>query len=43
VIENDFSDARQVANGEAEIRDRNPWTGEQIPLVEPQVYRKEMV
>ena len=40
--EKDLSEARRVANGEAEIVDRNTWTGEQIPLVEQQVYRKEM-
>jgi RNA polymerase sigma-70 factor (ECF subfamily) len=37
-----FSEAEQAANGEMEIKDRNSWTGEQIPLVEQQVYRKEM-
>jgi RNA polymerase sigma-70 factor (ECF subfamily) len=37
-----FSEAKQAANGEMEIKDRNSWTGEQIPLVEQQVYRKEM-
>jgi RNA polymerase sigma-70 factor (ECF subfamily) len=42
VVEQDFSEAQQAANVEAEIADRNTWTGEQIPLVEPQVYRKEM-
>ena len=40
--EQDFSQARQAANGEAELPDRNAWTGEPVPLVEPQVYRKEM-
>ncbi len=40
--EQDFTDARQVANEEAETADRNSWTGEPIPLVEQQVYRKEM-
>jgi RNA polymerase sigma-70 factor (ECF subfamily) len=38
----DFSQARQAANGEVEVADHNAWTNEQIPLVEPQVYRKEM-
>lgn len=38
-----FPDARQAANGEGEIADRNVWTGEPVPLVEPQVYRKEMI
>jgi len=42
VLENDLTEARQIANGEAEIVDRNTWTGDQIPLVESQVYRKEM-
>jgi RNA polymerase sigma-70 factor (ECF subfamily) len=42
VEEKDLTEARQIANGEAEIVDRNTWTGEQIPLVESQVYRKEM-
>jgi RNA polymerase sigma-70 factor, ECF subfamily len=40
--EKDFTAARQAANGEAEITDRNTWTGEKIPLIEQQVYRKEM-
>ena len=38
----DFSPARQAANGEADLPDCNAWTGEPTPLVEPQVYRKEM-
>jgi RNA polymerase sigma-70 factor (ECF subfamily) len=38
----DIPGARQAANGEAEIADRNTWTGEPVPLVEQQVYRKEM-
>jgi RNA polymerase sigma-70 factor (ECF subfamily) len=42
VVEKDFTEARQIAHGEVEIVDRNTWTGEQIPLVESQVYRKEM-
>ncbi len=37
-----FAEAKQAANGEVEIKDRNAWTGEQIPLIENQVYRKEM-
>jgi len=41
-VENDFTETRRIANGETEIMDRNTWTGEQIPLVESQVYRKEM-
>jgi len=42
VVEKDLTEARQMANGEAEMVDRNTWTGEQIPLIESQVYRKEM-
>lgn len=30
------------ADGESEIDDRNTWTGEIVPMVEQQVYRKEM-
>ena len=41
-VEKDFTEAWRVANGEAELMDRNTWTGEPIPLVESQVYRKEM-
>jgi RNA polymerase sigma-70 factor (ECF subfamily) len=41
-VKKDLPEARQATNGEAEIADRNTWTGEQIPLVESQVYRKEM-
>jgi RNA polymerase sigma-70 factor (ECF subfamily) len=40
--EQDLSQARQAANSETELPDRNAWTGEPVPLVEPQVYRKEM-
>ncbi len=40
--EKPFAEANQTANGETEIKDRNTWTGEQIPLIEQQVYRKEM-
>jgi RNA polymerase sigma-70 factor (ECF subfamily) len=42
VEEKVLTEARQIASGEAEIVDRNTWTGEQTPLVESQVYRKEM-
>jgi len=42
VAEKDFTAARRGANGEAELVDRNTWTGEPIPLIEPQIYRKEM-
>lgn len=31
-----------VESDEVELQDRNAWTGEKIPLVEQQVYRKEM-
>ena len=31
-----------TADGDAEIDDRNAWTGEKTPLVEQQVYRREM-
>jgi RNA polymerase sigma-70 factor (ECF subfamily) len=31
-----------IENDELEIDDRNAWTGEKTPLVEPQIYRKEM-
>ena len=41
-VEKDLTGARQAANGEAEIPDRNTWTGEKTPLIEQQVYRKEM-
>ena len=41
-VEKDFTEAWRVANGEAELMDRNTWTGEPIPLVESQLYRKEM-
>ena len=30
------------ASVEAEVDDRNAWTGERTPLVEPQIFRKEM-
>ena len=30
------------ASAEAEMEDRNAWTGEKTPLVEPQIFRKEM-
>ena len=42
VVEKDLTEARQIANSEAELVDRNTWTGEQRPLVESQIYRKEM-
>jgi RNA polymerase sigma-70 factor, ECF subfamily len=32
----------QAEDVDAEIEDRNAWTGERIPLVEEQVFRKEM-
>jgi len=41
-VEHDLPLARQIASGEVELKDRNTWTGEQIPLIEPQIYRKEM-
>jgi RNA polymerase sigma-70 factor (ECF subfamily) len=31
-----------IAEGELEIDDRNVWTGEKTPQVEPMLYRKEM-
>lgn len=31
-----------IAGDDSEIEDRNAWTGEVTPLVEPQIYRKEM-
>ena len=31
-----------IAEGESELDDRNAWTGEKAPLVEGQVFRKEM-
>lgn len=31
-----------IANDESEMDDRNVWTGEKIPLVEPQIYQREM-
>lgn len=31
-----------VESDETELEDRNAWTGEKVPLVEQQVYRKEM-
>jgi RNA polymerase sigma-70 factor (ECF subfamily) len=38
----DFSADPTHAEDKAEIADRNAWTGEKTPLVEKQVYRKEM-
>ena len=31
-----------ISKDEPELDDRNIWTGEKTPLVEPQIYRKEM-
>ena len=31
-----------IADGESEVNDRSAWTGEKLPLVEGQVFRKEM-
>jgi RNA polymerase sigma-70 factor (ECF subfamily) len=31
-----------IEKDEPELDDRNAWTGEKTPLVEPQIYRKEM-
>lgn len=33
---------KSIEAGEAEISDKNAWTGEKTPLVEQQLYRKEM-
>ena len=41
-VDQELSESRKTAEGEAELPDRNAWTGEAIPLVEQQVYRKEM-
>jgi len=41
IVQKGLSDA-SAENADAEIEDRNVWTGERMPLVEQQVFRKEM-